>query len=200
MTIPNINAQLTNGGMISGTVKDGLGNGLSVNVRLFSVLDDTFARAGVSSATGTGIFILYHVTPGDYKIFFNAAGTAYASEWYTDAASFALASVITVTEGNETAGINAQLAAPEINLKQGATDIASGGTHGFGSKVIGTDTDTVFTIENTWDGPVDPYGTSPDDRGSGRGSVLDHRPAHFPGRPGGEPKFHRPFPSDLGGG
>ncbi len=42
-----------------------------------------------------------------------------------------------------------QTVAPEINLKQGTTDIPTGGTYGFGSKVVGTDTDTVFTIENT---------------------------------------------------
>ena len=148
MTIPNINAQLTSGGSISGNVSDGQGNGLIVNVRLYSVLDGTFARAGVSSSTGSGVFNFYNVKPGDYKIFFNAAGTAYASEWYIDAASFAQATVITVTEGNAMTGIDAQLSMPEINLKQGATDIATGGTYGFGSRVVGTDTDTVFTVEN----------------------------------------------------
>jgi len=38
--------------------------------------------------------------------------------------------------------------APEINLKQGATNIADGGAYNFGSKDPGTDTDIVFTIEN----------------------------------------------------
>jgi hypothetical protein len=39
--------------------------------------------------------------------------------------------------------------APEINLKQGTTSVADGGSYDFGSKAIGTDTDIVFTIENT---------------------------------------------------
>ncbi|MBN1781025.1 choice-of-anchor D domain-containing protein [bacterium] len=38
--------------------------------------------------------------------------------------------------------------APEIHVKQGTTDIADGGTYGFGSQNQGTDTDAVFTIEN----------------------------------------------------
>ncbi len=149
VTIPNIHAQLTIGGSISGTVSNGQGTGLTVPVRLYSVLDAAFSRAGVTSVTGSGAYVFNNVKPGDYKVFFNAAGTAYASEWYADAASFATATIITVTEGNPTTGINGVLAAPEINLKQGATDIATGGTYAFGSKVVGTDTDTVFTIENT---------------------------------------------------
>ena len=148
VTIPDINAQLTTGGSISGNVTNGQGTGLQVNVRLYSVLDDTFVRAGLASSAGSGDFIFYNVMPGDYKIFFNAAGTAYASEWYIDAASFAQATVIPVTEGNATTGINALLAMPEINLKQGAADIATGGTYGFGSSIVGTDTDRVFTVEN----------------------------------------------------
>ncbi|MDM8539540.1 choice-of-anchor D domain-containing protein [Desulfococcaceae bacterium HSG9] len=37
----------------------------------------------------------------------------------------------------------------DINLKQGATNISDGGSYNFGSKTVGTDTNTVFTIENT---------------------------------------------------
>ncbi len=39
--------------------------------------------------------------------------------------------------------------APEINLKQSSTNIADGGSYDYGSKVSGTATDVVFTIENT---------------------------------------------------
>ncbi len=116
-TIPNIDAQPTNGGMISGNVSNGQGTGLTVPVKLFSVLDATYSRA-TATPDALGNYNLYNVKPGDYKVLFNAAGTAYASEWYTDAASFATATTITVTEGNATTGINGVLAAPEINLKQ----------------------------------------------------------------------------------
>ena len=37
---------------------------------------------------------------------------------------------------------------PEINLKQGSTNIADGGSYNFGSHNTSTDTDTMFTIEN----------------------------------------------------
>ena len=38
---------------------------------------------------------------------------------------------------------------PKINLMQGDTNISGGGSHDFGSKTVETDSDTVFTIENT---------------------------------------------------
>ncbi|MCP5108607.1 MAG: choice-of-anchor D domain-containing protein, partial [bacterium] len=39
--------------------------------------------------------------------------------------------------------------APEMALSQGATPIADGGTHGFGSQVLNSNTDLVFTITNS---------------------------------------------------
>ena len=58
-----------------------------------------------------------------------------------------------MTEGTTTSGVNIQLAgvAPEIAVRQGANAIASGGSFGFGSKTVNTDTDAVFTVENTGD-------------------------------------------------
>ncbi len=38
---------------------------------------------------------------------------------------------------------------PEINLKQGMTDIADGGSYDYGTKSAGSNTDVTFTIENT---------------------------------------------------
>ncbi len=148
--ITGINAQMGSGGTVSGTVTNTLANPVSVNVRLFSVLDETWSRAGLMSDAGTGGFSFAHVPPGDYKIFFNAAAEGYAPEWYADAATFAAATVVTVTEGGTASGKNGVLAAlnPEINLKQAAVSIATGGTYAFGSKALNTDTDTVFTIES----------------------------------------------------
>ena len=74
MTIPGINAQLSGGGAISGSVKDSLGAGLGADIRLYSVLDGRGPRASVTSAAGGG-FTFGNVTPGDYKIFFDATGT-----------------------------------------------------------------------------------------------------------------------------
>ena len=38
---------------------------------------------------------------------------------------------------------------PEMDLKQGVTAIADGGSYNFGSRTVGSNTDVVFTIENT---------------------------------------------------
>jgi len=43
---------------------------------------------------------------------------------------------------------------PEMNLKQGTTSIADGGTHNFSIQTVGSNTDVVFTIENTGTGPL----------------------------------------------
>jgi predicted outer membrane repeat protein len=40
-------------------------------------------------------------------------------------------------------------ATPEIALSQGATPIADGGSHGFGSQVLSSNTDLVFTVTNS---------------------------------------------------
>jgi len=48
--------------------------------------------------------------------------------------------------------INSGGSASEINLKQGATNIADGGSYDFGPRLIGTNTDITFTIENTGSG------------------------------------------------
>lgn len=46
-------------------------------------------------------------------------------------------------------GFTVNAASPEINLKQGTTNITDGGSCDFGSKAVSTNTDVVFTIENT---------------------------------------------------
>jgi hypothetical protein len=149
VTIPGINAQLSNGGMISGTVKDGLGSGLSVNVRLYSVLDETYSRASLTSSTGSGIFNFYNVMPGDYKIYFNSAAAGFAPEWYADAASFAQATVITVIEGNATTGINAVLS-PAIIPATITVTAPNGGeswTVGSSHDITWTSTGTIANVK-----------------------------------------------------
>ena len=43
---------------------------------------------------------------------------------------------------------------PEMNLKEGMTNIPDGGSYGFGSHLVNTDTDVTFTIENTGTGDL----------------------------------------------
>jgi len=60
---------------------------------------------------------------------------------------------ITATSGlftDESTAFNVNAPSPEINLKQGVTSYASGGTYGFGSQLSGTSGSAItFTIENT---------------------------------------------------
>ncbi len=107
-TIIDADAQLGSGGRITGTVTDRLGTGIrNVWVRLYSALDGTYPYAGAMS-TSSGSFA-FRVPPGEYKIFFNATGLDYTSEWYTDAYSFAAATVVNVSEDGTTSGIDVQL-------------------------------------------------------------------------------------------
>jgi hypothetical protein len=95
-------------------------------------IDPTTANSKTTDGTGTGSYTssitgltpntTYHVRA--YAV--NSAGTAYGSD----------KSFITLT-------------APEMNLKQGATDIADGGSYDYGSHTSGTNADVLFTIENT---------------------------------------------------
>jgi len=48
----------------------------------------------------------------------------------------------------------ANVVPPEINLKQGSTNIADGGSYDFGNHVRNTNSDVIFTIENTGNGDL----------------------------------------------
>ncbi len=46
-------------------------------------------------------------------------------------------------------GEGSTISVPEMNLKQAATDIPDSGSYNFDSQAVGSDTDVIFTIENT---------------------------------------------------
>ena len=153
-TIGNVDAVLTAGGTITGTVQNTSAAPIAAGVRLYSVLDSVNSRVSVTSNATTGAFTLSNVKPGQYKIQFATFSVGFAEEWYNDAADFASAQVITVTEGGIVSGINAQLvpAASEVEMSQGATPIATGGAYDYGSRMVNSDTDVVFSITNTGTG------------------------------------------------
>jgi uncharacterized repeat protein (TIGR01451 family) len=109
VTIAGVNAQLSAGGTISGSVRSLQGVPIAASVRLYSVLDSTFSRATVTSSATTGAFTFANVKPGDYKIYVSAAGTSVAPEWYNNGVSFAGASVVSVAEGATTSNVNVVL-------------------------------------------------------------------------------------------
>ncbi|MCG2812278.1 MAG: hypothetical protein L6428_12625, partial [Candidatus Aminicenantes bacterium] len=67
------------------------------------------------SASDSGSFSFSRIKAGDYKIYFDTTGLSYTPEWYNDASSFAGATVVNVTEGGTTSGIDVQLNAMTIS-------------------------------------------------------------------------------------
>ncbi|MCX6583419.1 MAG: carboxypeptidase regulatory-like domain-containing protein [Candidatus Aminicenantes bacterium] len=108
-TTENIDAQLAAGGAISGHVVDGNGNGIyNVNVQVRDANNNVLTGANTDSS---GNYTIYGVIPGNYKIYFetNNAGN-YVREYYNDKTSLAAADDVTVTAGQNTENIDAQLA------------------------------------------------------------------------------------------
>jgi hypothetical protein len=78
---------------------------------------------------------------------------------------------------------------PEMDLRQGATAIADGGSHDFGSQTLSSNTDLVFTIENS--GTAELTLTTPISiSGTQCGSVQRSGPSHFTGVRLGQHRLH----------
>ncbi|MCE7993650.1 MAG: choice-of-anchor D domain-containing protein [Roseivirga sp.] len=71
--------------------------------------------------------------------------------------------------------------APEINIKQSTSDIASGGAHAFGSVQIGDSKDLVFTVENTGDANLDIVSITPFGAGFSISSAISANPVSASG-------------------
>ena len=110
VTVPTVNAVLTPGGSISGSVKNGLGDPLAVRLWLYSALDATFSKASYTTSASTGTFSFINVKPGDYKIYVDPLATGLPPVWYGNAASFTDAGTVTVSEGGTASGVNIVLA------------------------------------------------------------------------------------------
>lgn len=65
---------------------------------------------------------------------------------------------------------------PEINVQQSSTDIATGGSHGFGTVQIGTHSDVVFTVQNTGDADLNITSISPTGTGFTIQSAISANP------------------------
>ncbi|OJJ19554.1 hypothetical protein BKI52_22365 [marine bacterium AO1-C] len=85
---------------------------------------------------------------------------------YTPSAAGNGTAALTITnndsnEGTYTINLTGKGTAPEINVKAGTTDVASGGTYDFGSVQSGqSSSDITFTIENIGDGSLTLSGTA----------------------------------------
>ena len=111
---PNVNAQMTVGGSISGTITDASGNPVA-GICAMAVTGGFGMGSPPSGVDGT--YELNGLASGPYTVEFFGCGatTSYASQFYTGSAggsaSASNALVVTVTAGVLTTGINAVMAA-----------------------------------------------------------------------------------------
>jgi hypothetical protein len=112
---PNINAQLEDGGTITGQVTDAVSGQSIANVTVRAVDEANWLIfSGVTDANGQ--YTIFQVPTCGVKLFFNAGTTGYSSQWYSDKASFATADVVPATAGVNVAGIDAQLKVQPIDF------------------------------------------------------------------------------------
>jgi uncharacterized delta-60 repeat protein/uncharacterized repeat protein (TIGR01451 family) len=125
-TLSGINAQLNPGGTVSGTVRNASAAPLLVTVRLYSVTDSTVYYSSTVSLEATGAYAFSGVRPGNYKVLFSPFSSTwgYAPRWYSNGASNAFASVITVAQGATTSGIDGVLRRPADRDGDGKADIS----------------------------------------------------------------------------
>ena len=99
-TTQNIDYSLTLGGLIYGKVTPYSITGL--NVYAYNINTSTWTGSASPQTDGTYVIAL---PPGQYKVYAEASGTNYASEWYYNA-YFASATMVNVLAGKTTLGIN----------------------------------------------------------------------------------------------
>jgi hypothetical protein len=111
--VAGVDAQLEDAGSISGSVTDADGSPLAgVQVSAFGP-DDIWVGSHSGSTAADGTYVITDVRPAAYGVRFAApAGTGLAPEWFDDVTSRGLATAVTVSAGQTTAGIDAQLASP----------------------------------------------------------------------------------------
>jgi hypothetical protein len=162
-TTYNINAVLDDGGAVSGRVTNSTGSVGIANVEVQICDLNGYWQPGTNTDSD-GYYTLKGLPGGDYKIEFRAHWVPgnYVSEWYNDKDSFDNADPVTVTIGQTTTGIDAQLA-DGGGVSGRVTD--SSGTNGIGNvyvnicdlnqnwlHCIGTDNDGYYTIYGVPDG------------------------------------------------
>jgi len=106
---PDINAQLDTGGIISGRVTDGSGNGVENVLMNVYGLDNILIRYCLTDNNGD--YTCEGIQPGNCKVGFDpsdAVGNC-LPELYNNKTSFADADSVSVTAGQTTSNINAQL-------------------------------------------------------------------------------------------
>ena len=106
-TTPDIDAQLEEGGAITGHVTDSLEHGLyNINVMCVNTESCIWYSANTNVAGNYGI---YHIPPGNYKVRFRADYGNYVTEWHANKNFYEEANTVSVVAGENTIGINVEL-------------------------------------------------------------------------------------------
>ncbi len=110
-TVTGVDQVLQRAGSISGTVTDSVTGEPIEGVQVSSEYFDEFAGWVGSDVTGPdGTYRLDGLKPGDsWTVYFDGAGTGYASEYYDDQRTSFGAEQLTVSAAQDTAGIDAAL-------------------------------------------------------------------------------------------
>jgi hypothetical protein len=115
-----IDAVMSTGGTITGTVRNAAGKllasfcALAVNVNTPASLQASLLITTSSPPNMHGRYSINQLTTGDYKVeFVPCFGGAYAAQWYRDKSTEAAATIIKVTAGRVTSGINGVLHAAQ---------------------------------------------------------------------------------------
>ncbi|SEH04471.1 Serine-aspartate repeat-containing protein D precursor [Candidatus Venteria ishoeyi] len=107
----NINAQLAAAGFISGTVTDSNGTAIQdIQVSAYTQDGNDWDSINSGYTDASGNYNIGRLASGDYRLRFDDSSGNYLSEYNNDAATLDTAIDITVTTGNTTENINAQLA------------------------------------------------------------------------------------------
>jgi hypothetical protein len=140
ITTTGINATLTLGGSISGTVTNNAGVPLS---NIYIPIYDTNSGFISEARTDTsGNYKALGIPAGSFKIAFLDTMSKYAIRWYGGKGDFNAATPVTVASITDTTGINAQLGI-------GVAIYYPGGQKSFGNVLLGSATDyRNFTINN----------------------------------------------------
>jgi 5-hydroxyisourate hydrolase-like protein (transthyretin family) len=113
---PGINAELKEGGKISGTVTDASTHKPVANVYVSAYKTSGGGEEGFeenyAKTNASGEYTIIGLVSGTYKVEFEAepgTGTEYIKQYYNDEPAFASANPVTANQGSTTPGINAAL-------------------------------------------------------------------------------------------
>jgi hypothetical protein len=123
-TLTGVNAAMTRGGAISGTVRAPAGQQFSFTCIIATSLSSGASESTEADSFPAGLPVRYAIgglAPGLYRVeFYDCGGNSAATQWYSDKAGPAAANPVTVRARHVTAHIDAVLARPSPSAGAGS--------------------------------------------------------------------------------